>query len=627
MCGLFRGEYDATLPRFDDPPTPDYVVTPMQHPKRQFRRLALAAILAATAGGCETPIGDGSDRLLRQSVIESARRELGDVRQVPQSFTTTRGDSVKALGIKPEIMTELETMAGPGLTTDKPTLRPNILGKETKVRMVSLQRAILLAVDNNLSVQFARLSPAISEAQLVAADAAFDWVFFSNLNYNSLDQPRNNSLSGRNPFQADQVESQIGLRRSMISGGQLTVQQELGYLHNDEGFQSPNPSSSAAVTLQLDQPLLRGFGSDVALAEVRLQRNAERTQIAALRRELIKQVSDTERQYWQLVRAHKELQISQRLLVRGEDTHKQVKGREQLDATPSQIASAAARVEQRKADVIRADTALRQASDRLKTLINDPDTPVGSEILLLPADDAVDAPLTFSPLEAVESALTQRPEIEQSILSIDDASIRRVVQDNARLPRLDLRFQMRFQDLDRNMGRAFTSELDGNFVDYVTSLVFEQPIGNRRAEADFRRRTLERQQAVISYRNTVQQILLELLTAMRNAVTNYELIDQTKASRVATSEELRALLVEKATIRGFTVERLNIELNAQERLAQAERDEVNAVITYNTSISDLWAAMGRTLERNRIAFKVPTAADAAEARPPLNVPREEEKKD
>ena len=134
------------------------------------------------------------------------------------------------------------------------------------------------------------------------------------------------------------------------------------------------------------------------------------------------------------------------------------------------------------------------------------------------------------------------------------------------------------------------------------------PIGNRRAEAELRRRRLERMQSVLSYRNTVQEVVTEVKSALDRILLNYRLIAQTRDARLAASESLRVLVVEK-DIAGYTVERLDVELNREESLAQAEREEVQALIEYNTAIADLFQAMGTSLERNGVRFVVPTSDD------------------
>jgi outer membrane protein len=598
--------------------------TPLFRPGSGRVFLAAAAAIALVAGGCSSsPLAEESDRDLRRSVIETIRRESADAKSNPNPRQVERETGVERLGISPKILDELNTMGGPtSYQSVSLPLNEDLLGRPQKVVAITLQHAVKTAVENNLQVQFARLAPALSEAQVVQAEAAFDWTFFQNLNYTNQDAPRaRNSLApsttGLTSDVQQNVVSTTGLRQRLTSGGQLTVQQDLTYSDPDTPGQlvSPDPNTQLGVLLQFDQPLLRNFGSDVALAEVQLNRNAERNAISQLKRDLIRTVTDTEKTYWTLVRSHRDLLILQRLLTRGVEVRDQLEIRSKLDAIPAQIADAKARIERRKADLLRGQNALRQTSDRLKALMNDPDLPVGSDILVVPIDDVVDAPISFSLLDSIETAISQRPEIQQSVLSIDDTSIRQNLAESGRLPQLDLRLQTRWWALEEDAADAYAEVFDGNFIDYLVGMQFEQPIGNRRAEAEFRRRRIERSQAVISYRNTVQQVMLEVKGTLDNVATNFRLIEQTRVGRVAASEVLRALLVEKETIAGKTVERLDLELNRQEQLAQAERDEIGALVDYNSSIADLYAAMGTALERNRIEFVVPKAEEILMARP------------
>ncbi|HHN78042.1 MAG TPA: TolC family protein, partial [Phycisphaerales bacterium] len=257
--------------------------------------------------------------------------------------------------------------------------------------------------------------------------------------------------------------------------------------------------------------------------------------------------------------------------------------------------------------VLKAQRALRRASDRLKLLMNDPTLPVGSERLLLPTDDALDEPLAYSLVDEIETAIEHRPEVDTALLDIDDASIRSVVAENGVLPRLDLRVQAAMRGLEEYAGRAYGEIAQNEFLDdFLVGLFFEQPVGNRGPEAEYRRRRLERMRSVIAYRRVVQGIVLEVKNALDDVVTNYRLIDQARAGRIAAAESVRTLLVEKKlTNTGYTVERLNVELTRQDALAAAERAEVRALIDYNTAIARLHRATGTTLERNRINFVVP----------------------
>lgn len=581
--------------------------------------VVVAGMVALLAGGCQTasPIADQSEKQLKRSLIEAAERELEDTKGQPLPVVTDRDDGIRRLDLRADIRDELEQMAGPGAYADMtPSLGVDLTGREVRTVAINLERVIRGVVERNVQIQFARLQPAISEAQLQAAEAAFDWTLVANANYQNQDSPRV-STQGSTIFneEAQTVSGSVALRRNLIGGGRFAIQNDASYNDNSApGIgQRPNPANQTSLTMQWDQPLLRNFGSDVAKAEIRLARNQERVSIQQLRRDLLRTSTEAERTYWQLVRSYRDLLIVQNLLRRGEEVQAQVKARVDIDANSAQVADATARVERRRSDLLRAQTQLRIVSDQLKVLINDPNLPVGSEIVLVPSDSAQDAPIKFNLAESVRTAIQNRPEIQQAILSIDDASIRQLVADNARLPDLSLRLQTRFAALDDAMNEAYVSLLDGSYIDYVAGLSFEMPLGNRRPEAEFRRRRLERMQSVLSYRNTVQQVVNEVKAALNRVVLNYSLIGQTSLSRLAATEALRVLQVDKEQGGGYTIERLNIELNNQEQVAAAEREEVEALTEYNSALADLFLSMGTALERNNIEFVVPTTDDELSA--------------
>lgn len=591
--------------------------------QRATTRATVRALLAAVASSsilvscAQSPFGEGDqEAALRRSVIEAANRELAEARQHPRPVVTQQPPSPDRLGISPDRLPEVERMAGPTANAaDTLPLGTDLVGQPWRTVRLDLGTCIQSAASNNLAVQFARLGPAISEAQLVAAEAAFDWTAFGNAQYTNTDSPRAASTfttaSANNAEQSQRVSGTAGLRRTLTSGGRLTVQHDASWtdVYSPGVISTPNPAEQVGFTVQFDQPLLKGFGSEVSQAEIRVARNAERNAIQTLRRDLTKTLTDTERAYWQLLQAHRDVLILQRLLGRGEHIRDQLRERSRIDANQAQIADAIARVERRRSDVLRAQTALRLASDRLKALINDPNLPVGSEVVILPADEASQSPIQFNLAESLSSAIRLRPEIQSAILAIDDASIRQVVADNARLPDLNMRLQADWANLDGEIDDAYGSVFNQRFVDWLATLAFEMPIGNRRAEAEFSRRRMERLQSVLAYRNTLQQVVGEVKSSLDQISLNYRLISQTRDSRLAAAEVLRVLKIENEIQRGLTVESLDLQLNREESLAQSEREEVAAIVDYNSAIAELFQAMGTTLERNKIQFVVPRAGD------------------
>lgn len=578
--------------------------------------LVCALAAAALAGSaCSTAkLRDRSTAELRRAVRDAGQRELAEAVQRPGPLVTTRAENLSGLNISPEGLAALERLAGPAsYDRSRFTMPPDLTGEPQRTGGLTLERAVKSALANNLAVQFARLGPAVSETQVAQAEAAFDWTLFSGVSAGRTDSPQiRQGFFGLGVDRRDTTVFQGGLRRQLSSGGRFTIQND--YQNVDvitPGFSAtPNPSNQVGVLFQYDQPLLRGLGSDVNLAEVRIARNAERAAVQTLRRDLMRVLTETERAYWQLFLAQGELLVLERLLERGRQKRDQLKAREaaQLES-PSVLKDAAFRVTDRESGLLRAQTALKIASDTLKRLMNDPQFPLGSELLLTADEPPADQPLRFNLADALLSAVDRRPEVQQAVLAIDDAAIRYMVARSARLPQLDLRLQARFNELTDDMGSAYRDVMAGEFVDTLVGLTFEQPIGGRAGEAQVRRRQFERSQAGIAYIDRVQEVVSEVKESLNRVVANYQLIQATRENRIAAAEVLRATTVENELVRALSAERLDIELNRQERLAQAERDELRALADYNIAVADLFLAMGLTLERNRVGFEAPSLDD------------------
>lgn len=617
----------------------------LRHDRRRGPHACLLTIPAIliSAGCTPSPLAERTESELRRSMLDAIRREVAqaEVAPAPQRLTPPNPDTAK-LEIRPEHLELIEAEYSTEADRTRARARAeegqdfaallagdNLMGAASSTVGVSLERSIQTAVAYNLDAEFARYAPAINQATVVEAEAVFDWLLFGSASYFDSSIPRAGQDFGMGPSGVIFEESTgwnaaAGLRRSLTTGGSLGLTHSIGSNDVESSFfgsePDPNPARFANFEAELNQPLLRGFGETVNLAEIRLAQNAERVAVSDLRAEIIRTVTETERAYWTLVQRYQELIIRTRLLERGEQVRDDILARRVQDARQAQVADAIARVERRRGDVLLARQALRRASDNLKRLVNDPGLPVGSEVLLVPLDVPAAEEVVVSLLDAVTTAVAERPELDRALLTIDDAQIREQVARNLRKPRLDLQAQARLLGLDSSLDGAYEDSVANRFIDdWLIGVTFEQPLGNRAGEAAFRRSRLQRMQSVVGYRRAVQSVVLDVKTALDAVITNHDLIEQSALSRIAQGEALRTLGVEKElTNLGYTVERLNVELNQQESLAQSQIAEAAAVVNYNIALADLYAAMGTTLERARIDLVVPDANQLQPGESPMD---------
>ena len=246
---------------------------------------------------------------------------------------------------------------------------------------------------------------------------------------------------------------------------------------------------------------------------------------------------------------------------------------------------------------------LRQKSDALKVLINNPEYPIQSDTLLFPLEDLNPSPIEYSLQDALFLAVANRPDIRQSLLSIDSRAAQELVAKNNVLPELDLNYQMVFYGLGKDVSDAYETVSSGNGINFIIGLAYQQPIGNRAAEAEYYQSRLNRASSILAYKNTILQAALEVKTQLRNVVASYQLIGATRELRIAAAESLRALDVLQQTLESLTPTFLNLKYQKQSALASAQAQEYQALTGFYQSLAQLYQAMGITLSMNRIAIE------------------------
>ena len=559
--------------------------------------------LMLSLGACESPLsGAHADIQLRTSVIVEHRQQMAALANA-EPVTVQREESDLKSRLTSERLTELDDMSGAGAYRNA-TLDPGTdlagMSGATSVAL-SLDEAVVMSVESNLDLAVARVGPKIGAAQLEQAEAAFDWTFFADGTFQKLDTPQpTGTVPGlSNDIQQDTRSLNTGLRKALTSGGQLQIDTTISRLERTPSFFNVDRYYDADALISLNQPLLRGFGSAVNEVQIELALTAQDTARETLRQTLNDLVAAVETAYWNLGLAHRSVLIQQRLLERTIVERDRLEDRAGYDTTPVRVTEANSRVELRRADLIRVRAQVRAASDTLKQLLNSRNLPLADETLLRPTDTPVDEPVAFSLRDEVTTALEERPELAASLLTIRDAELRQRVADNAVLPQLDLTAAVGLNGIDNDdFIDAYRDLGDGNFVDYIFGLSYEQPLGNRAAKGLATQRRLEREQAALAYRRDAQSVVLEVKNALRNVLTNYQLVDATRAARWAAADSLRAINVQEELGVALTDEfLLDLKLNAQERLATAEFSEAEAQSNYMSAIAELYRSNGTLTKR------------------------------
>jgi outer membrane protein TolC len=467
---------------------------------------------------------------------------------------------------------------------------------------IPLREMVQRAVINNKEIRVAGYDPAIDKSRVIEAEARFDPTLFINSTLNRNDQ----FGTGQNFFSAgtEQLtyawQNEIGIRQLLPSGGQAQLSYQTNRSDFDPGFGSINPVWESQLQLQLTQPLLRDFGNDINRARIVINRNNQQITTLEFRRRVEEIIFNIEQRYWQLQQALQDVTIQEQLLERTIDTARILYNRRFQDVTRGQISQAISSIKQRSATLIQLRQRVQDLSSELKKLMGDPDLPISSATLVLPADEPVLDPVMFDKQNAIDTALLARFELGQQQLRVDSADIALRVAKNNLLPQLNLVGSIGLQGVDDSFLESIDSALEFKTISASLGVQFELPWGNRAARAIYVRAYYQREQAVESYRNQIEQTALEVDQALRAVETAWELIGQQRQNRFAAADALAAIELRELNQEALTPEFVNLKLQLQDALASAARLENEAIANYNVAIARLEQTKGTLLRYNNI---------------------------
>lgn len=468
--------------------------------------------------------------------------------------------------------------------------------RPTQLRL-SLAEALRRALAHNYDIQVNGYAPAISTAQVVQAEAAFDTAFFGAVNRNNQDIP---APPGSFPPRPDMTTITGGIRKLLATGATVTL------THNtvrDDERVSPlliyNPSWADNFQAELRQPLLRNFGIDFNRAQINIRKLQRKINDEAFRAKVIDILNKTEQAYWTLVATRRQVTISAELLANAILTYDQIQARKDFDAYQTLLYRSETAVREREFEYIDVKNRVRNAEDQLLNYLNDPEMPLSADCEIIPVDGPSTIPVVRDRFKAVEIALDRRPEMIQARHSVDITRLQLGVAKNQALPKLDAVYRMTVNGLGPSADRAWDEMTGGNFVDQYVGVEFAWNFGERAERAGIRIAALQESQAVLQYKKALDDVITDCRVALRNIETSFQQIGPSNQGVIAAHENLRSL--QERQERKSPAE-LDAVLSAQINLATAKQALLQAIIKYNTGIIDVERAKGTLLEYDNVVL-------------------------
>ncbi len=498
--------------------------------------------------------------------------------------------------------------------------------------------------------------PAIIETDprfgVEAALSAFDANFAAGAFFQKNDRPFNNTVSGLGTqlFQQDLNVYNLELRKQTAVGTTLALRNRFDYDFNNSPFNNdPNLPWGAIVEGELRQPLLQGagveynriagpnaqqglnnsfipYGAPGFYNGVLIARINTDVSLADFESAVTQMVSDVENAYWELYFAYRDLDAKIAARNRAHDTWSQInvlvergpggqlaataeaQAREQLYRLSAEVQDAlAGRVPQKTtSNSLRGAGGVYAAERSLRRAIG---LPAADGVLLRPADEPSIAQVKFSWEESLSESLIRRVELRRQRWQIKRRELELLASRNFLLPRLDVVSLYRFRGLghdligndDVEFGSAIGNLTTGDFQEWALGAEMVYPIGSRQGHSAVRNAELKLSRERVVLVEQEEQVVSDLSNAVAETDRAYLLAMTNYNRRIAAlrqAESLAVLLREADLVEKPRL--LDLQLEAQRRLADAESQYYRALAEHAVAIKNVHLEKGSLLDYNEI---------------------------
>ena len=458
---------------------------------------------------------------------------------------------------------------------------------------VTVQEAILLALENNRSLRVERFNPLIRHTFEEEERAIFDPLVTAGMSASREREKEPRAGGGFSDETTSEVNAGAGISKFFSTGTTVGVDVSTDNTRSDVDADE----HTTRIGLTATQALLRGRGTDLNLASVRQAEIDTRISQYELRGFTEALVAAVEETYWDFALAKREIEIVTESLKVAEQQLSETEVRIKVGKLPEiELAAIQAEVASRREALINARSTLEQTRLSLLRLLNPSGPNLWDREVLLRERPA----LRDLRLDAVNShvqvALRMRPDMNQARLDVKRGDLEIVKTKNGLLPRMDFFITLGKTGYADSFGDSI-KDLDGKGYDVLAGITFRYFLGNRDARSRHRRALLSQDQSGEALDNLAQLVQVDVRSAYIEVNRAREQVAATAATRA----------FREATVRAET-EKFRVGKSTSFLVAQAQRDllvsqiaESRAVANYLKAFIQLYRLEGSLLERRGIS--------------------------
>ncbi len=480
------------------------------------------------------------------------------------------------------------------ISEDKP-LDINNVAETVGPLKISIQKTILLAMENNQSLIVQRMNPEISRTFEKEELEIFDPLLDAEVsNRRSVADRLSRAGSSTENQTVDGITGQISLSKLFPTGTTVGLRGSTSY--TDSSLYSDTFTSNR-LGVTVTQALLQGMDICANLARVHQARIETLISEYELRGFMEILLEEVESKFWDYALAQRQIEIYTNSLSLAEKQMSEVQERITIgQLAETELAAAQAEVALRRENLINARSDLAKEHLNLLRLINPSKNIDWGQNIILEYQTSLPSIKLDNVEQHVQVALKMRPDLNQARLQIQQGDLEVIRTKNGLLPKMDFFITFGKTGYADTFNRS-TDNIFGDSYDVTGGLIFEYPPINQGARARYSRAVIGRRQLLEAFNNLSQLVQVDVRSAYIEATRSSEQIAATAATRNFQEEKLRT-----------ETEKFRVGKSTSLLVAQAQRDllasqiaEIQAFANYLKALVTLYRLEGSLLQRRGIA--------------------------
>jgi outer membrane protein len=479
----------------------------------------------------------------------------------------------------------------PVVTAPKKEKAPDKDNKE-EIIPLALPECVRMALANNLDISIERLNPVISKAGILTAQGTFDPTFKTTGSYSQDNYPTIIDSPTATISKAGSYE--ISLNQTFSPGTQASIlTNSADDMTTDNNFQD---QYNTFVGFALTQPLLRGFGTDINLAPIRIAQRGLKAADAGFVYRVEQIITNVNTAYYELLYNRGKVTAQQKALTLAEQLLKDNKAKVAI-GTMSQldISEANSEVATRRGELRQAERAVLDQENAIKLLI----TFEVSLWLNKRIDPTTQPPDDWEPpqvVSSIDTGLRNRSDLTQAKHQLEENNIQVTVNQNQTLPTLNVSGAYGYSGLSSDWVRSYSRVANADNDTWSIGATLTIPIGDRTDRGNLDAAKAKREQALLNVKKIEQSIIVEIDNAAGQVTTNIERVKDARVARQYAEETLNAEQEKLNAGRSTSF----VVLRLQRDLTDARVTELRAVADLQEALSELTRVQGLSLKENNI---------------------------